>query len=39
MCLEFVRKKLFGGIENIAIAKITESKYVVAFEKRMKEFD
>lgn len=39
MCLEFVRKKLFGKIENIMIAKITENKYVAAFEKRMREFD
>lgn len=39
MCLEFMRKKLFGRIENIVIAKITENKYVVAFEKRMEEFD
>lgn len=38
MCLEFGRQKLFGRIEGFLIGKITENKYVFAFEKRMREF-
>lgn len=38
MCLEFGRQKLFGRIESLVIGKITENKYVFAFEKRMREF-
>lgn len=38
ICLEFVRQKLFGKVENTFIEKITKTKYITIVEKRMKEF-
>lgn len=38
MCMEFMRQKLFGKVENLFIEKIVKNKYIGIFEGYMKEF-